>query len=53
MRKFTNDIYVKEVIQDIYLHNKCQETFKMIQETKPERISNGIETWFREEESKQ
>jgi hypothetical protein len=44
-------MYVKEIYEDLDLYTKCNETFEIIKNTKPDRISNGIETWFRQEES--
>lgn len=51
LSKFENNIYVKEIFEDLNLYSKCQETFEIIKNTKPERVSKGIETWFRHEES--
>jgi hypothetical protein len=51
LTKFESNVYVKEINEDLDLYSKCQKTFQIIKNTKPERISNGIETWFRQEES--
>jgi hypothetical protein len=41
-----------EIYNDHKLIDKCTQTFKLMQTTKPDRTSKGIETWFKYEDGK-
>jgi hypothetical protein len=52
MKFYKSDLYVHEIFNDSKLINKCMETYDMIQKTKPERTTKGIDTWFKYEDGK-
>ena len=39
-----------EIYNDMKLINQCTKTYNLIQNTKPDRNSKGVETWFKYED---
>jgi hypothetical protein len=49
---FKSDKIIALIYDDIQLEEKCNNLLKMMEENKPDRVYNDIQTWFKHETGK-